>query len=504
MRLISNRNGIHRRMLALALLLFTASFDIMRAQTAPTASFSTSTLEVTVGQLKFTRPTLSVTDPTSTGKPIRGKFVERWHIMDKDGKIVTTSKIVDNRVKFTDPTTGSTVSLLYGLDSIGNKPGTFTVVGSLLPLPRYKNDYKAAEAKYTVIVKSPTVTAEYYNGSTLLNGTTTNSLQLFTYGEWNSTSVPVPTAKLYYKVDNATYEVTSYYDYTYSATTGFTVNNNTITSSQKTSDGTGTLTITATPKDAYKDMLGSDPITTTVGLKSTYRTDKIKTYITFAKHDQDAMRFRNMSGTLQQSTYSPDVIIKDEFGNDITSLVIKTEAKNFNVSYTPENAFHQFSNDPNDAARFSGYILKDEHSDGIQSTGVVISDGKLRVLANVHNHPDDYLLTVTHTHQGWDPVFGDNSIYDDPVAYTEQNTVVKGQFYADNSKNQYTVKSNQYILRIHKRVPQITLQPDPSTITFAEGYTMDEFNRFDIIGTYHDPYEPNDPDEVRQAHSTEN
>ena len=276
MRLISNRNGIHRRMLALALLLFTASFGIMRAQTAPTASFSTSTLEVTVGQLKFTRPTLSVTDPTSTGKPIRGKFVERWHIMDKDGKIVTTSKIVDNRVKFTDPTTGSTVSLLYGLDSIGNKPGTFTVVGSLLPLPRYKNDYKAAEAKYTVIVKSPTVTAEYYNGSTLLNGTTTNSLQLFTYGEWNSTSVPVPTAKLYYKVDNATYEVTSYYDYTYSATTGFTVNNNTITSSQKTSDGTGTLTITATPKDAYKDMLGSDPITTTVGLKSTYRTDKLR------------------------------------------------------------------------------------------------------------------------------------------------------------------------------------------------------------------------------------
>lgn len=182
MRLISNRNGIHRRMLALALLLFTASFGIMRAQTAPTASFSTSTLEVTVGQLKFTRPTLSVTDPTSTGKPIRGKFVERWHIMDNDRKIVTTSKVVDNRVKYTDPTTGTTVSLLYGLDSIGNKPGTFTVVDSLLPLPRYKNDYKAAEATYTVIVKSPTVTAEYYNGSTLLNGTTTNSLQLFTYG----------------------------------------------------------------------------------------------------------------------------------------------------------------------------------------------------------------------------------------------------------------------------------------------------------------------------------
>lgn len=320
----------------------------------------------------------------------------------------------------------------------------------------------------------------------------------------SSTSVPVPTAKLYYKLDNATYDVTSYYDYDYTPSNGFTIANNVVTSSLKTSEGSGTLTITAKPKDAYKDMLGSDPITTKVNLKSTYRTEKIKTYITFAKHDQDAMRFRNMSGKLQQSTYSPDVIIKDEFGNDITSLVINTEAKNFNVSYTPENAFHQYSIDPNDAVRFSGYILKDEHSDGIQATGVVYSDGRLRVLADVHNHPDDYLLTVTHNYQGWDPVFGSNSIYDEPVAYENSDIVVKGQFYADNNKNQYTIHSNQYILRVHKRVPQITLKPDPSTITFAEGYKMDEFNRFDIIGTYHDPYEPNDPDEVRQAHSAQN
>ena len=438
MKLISNHNGIPRRMLALALLLFTASFGIMRAQTAPNVSFSTSTLEVTVGQLKFTRPTLSVTDPTSTGKPIRGKFVERWHIMDKDGKIVTTSKIVDNRVKFTDPTTGSTVSLLYGLDSIGNKPGTFTVVGSLLPLPRYKNDYKAAEATYTVIVKSPTVTAEYYNGSTLLNGTTTNSLQLFTYGSGGgtSTSIPVPTAKLYYKVDNATYDVTSYYDYTYSATTGFTVNNNTITSSQKNSDGTGTLTITATPKDAYKEMLGSKPITTEIPLSSTYKTGRIKTYITFKSYGQDALKFRNMSGKLQQSTYSPNIIIKDEFGNDITSTVLKSNTlSNLVATYEPLNAFHQFSKDPNDSVdmTYAGYKLIDEHTGGFQSIGVVNYNDSLKVLADVHNHPDDYMITVKLNHQSWDAVFGDNGIYDDPVADPQQTITVNGQFYDDNN-----------------------------------------------------------------------
>ena len=190
MKLISNHNGIHRRMLALALLLFTASFGIMRAQgtktaAEPTATFNPTSLTVTVGELNVAKPTLSVIDP-NTRKPIRGKFVERWYIKDKDGKIVTTSKIVDNRVKFTDPTTGSTVSLLYGLDSIGKKSGEFTVVDSLLPLPRYQSQYTKTAAPYTVTVQPPTVIAEYYNGSTLLNGTTPDSLRLYYYSISNN------------------------------------------------------------------------------------------------------------------------------------------------------------------------------------------------------------------------------------------------------------------------------------------------------------------------------
>lgn len=93
--------------------------------------------------------------------------------------------------------------------------------------------------------------------------------------------MPVPTTKLYYTVDNSTYDVTSYYNYTYAVTDGFNVSNNSITSSLKTSDGKGTLTITATPKDDYKEMLGSTPITTEIPLSSTYKTGKIRTYITF-------------------------------------------------------------------------------------------------------------------------------------------------------------------------------------------------------------------------------
>lgn len=184
---IINRVNRLRRLLTLVLLMTTTSCFILRAQEAtspvePKAGFDPTSLEVTVGQLAVTKHVLSVTDPT-TKRPIRGRFVERWGIIDASNKKVTSSKIVDNRVKFIDPTTGSTVSLLYGLDSIGNKPGKFTVIDSLIPQKRYEDQYTMVIARYTVTVNSPTITAEYYNGSTLLGEA--SDLQLYSYkNQW--------------------------------------------------------------------------------------------------------------------------------------------------------------------------------------------------------------------------------------------------------------------------------------------------------------------------------
>ena len=490
----------------MTLLLLAAMNEVMRAQSSsavkPKWSFTSSSLEVTVGQLNVDKPTLAVTDP-NTGKPIRGRFVERWGIIDANGKEVTESEKVDQRVKFTDPTTGSTVNQLYGLDAIGKKTGSFTVFDQLIPQERYKDQYQSVTAKYTVKVKSPTVTVEYYNGSTLLNSATI--LQLYSFkdqsGNDKYTSLPVPAAKLYYTLDNTTYDVTSDYDYSYSVTNGFSVEKNSITTSLK-DGGTGTLTITATPKNDYKDMLGSKSIVKTIDLKTSKHEGKIKTYITFASYGQDALKYRNMTGTLQQSTYSPALVIKDESGNDITSSVASSDShKNLTTSYEALNAFHQFSTDPNDAVDLlnAGYKLTDKHTGGLQYIGVVVQDGILKVLADVHSHPDDYKITVNFTHQDWDPLFGDNGIYADPEPMPNQSITVKGQFYDENNKNQYTLQSNQYILRVHKRVPLISLSPDPNTINFAQGYTMTEFNRFEITGTFHDPYEQDDPDEVRHA-----
>lgn len=321
--------------------------------------------------------------------------------------------------------------------------------------------------------------------------------------------MPVPTAKLYYTVDNSTYDVTSYYNYTYAVTDGtdgFNVSNNSITSSLKTSNGNGTLTITATPKDDYKGMLGDKPIVTTIDLKSTYHEGKIKTYITFAQKDYDVLRFRNLpSNDLQHSSYSPDIIIKDEFGNDITSIVVNdpTASNFFTASYNEQNAYNKYSTDPNDAVKNGqeSYALKDEHTGGIGQTQVKKVDGKLKVYIINHDHPDDYIISVAFQPQDytqWNNVFGTNAPYDYPQANTETSTV-EGQFYSQNSEDKYTVQSNQFVLRVHKRAPEIKLTPDPNTISFAQGYTMTQFNRFDISCVFHDPYESSDPDEVRNA-----
>lgn len=72
----------------------------------PVCKFTPSSLEVTVGQLNVTKPTLSVTD--KSGKSIRGRFVESWSIQEASTEITE-----DNRVKYVDKATGSKVSRLY-------------------------------------------------------------------------------------------------------------------------------------------------------------------------------------------------------------------------------------------------------------------------------------------------------------------------------------------------------------------------------------------------------
>lgn len=304
-----------------------------------------------------------------------------------------------------------------------------------------------------------------------------------------TTSISVPTAKFYYTLDHTTYDVTSDYNFSYSVTGGFMVSNNTITTSLQ-KEGTGTLTITATPKDKYKDMLGSEPIVKTVNLKVSPHTGKLKTYIYFAKHEQDTYKYHNLSNN-QYFVNSPDVIVKDENGNDITNLV-----STWNVAWEQQaqNVFKNFSRDPHDSINETSAWYGALTSTNTTSLIIGTMTGNAKNLYAQYQvgRPDDYLITVNVN-------LSNTDLYEKPVADPNASETVTGQFYnADgiapySKENTYAVASNQMVLRVHKRVPAIKLSPDPSTVQLAENYTMTAFNRFNICGVIKDPYDETDP-----------
>lgn len=264
-----------------------------KKQLSPTIKFggeSGYSADATVGTVNFGRPALSINDPD--GKPISRYFSLTWSF--ENGKDSTDTS---GRVYSVDPNTGSVISKLYDGVTIGRKTGTATVVLTLSIAPRYKDTYELAKgasttASYTINVKSPTVTAEYYNGSTLLNGTPAAGLQFYCLN--GTTTCNYPTPKFYYTLDGSDYDVTADYDYKYEVTDGYklTDGNKTISTTLTSENGgSGTLTITATPKEKYQPMLGTSEITRTISLTTTHRTDKLKTYISFSKDFVDALKF---------------------------------------------------------------------------------------------------------------------------------------------------------------------------------------------------------------------
>ena len=478
----------------------TAADTKTKTQLSPTITITQTDEQKTaiVGQIKYERPSLTIKD--ASGKLISRYFKLNWSF--ENGR---DSVDASGREYSVDKTTGSVISKLYDGVTIGDTAGTAKVIVTLTIAPLYEDTYEFASgaqtsASYTVVVKSPTVTADYYNGSTLLSTSSTLLLHSYTnqYGKQSTTSIPVPTPYFHYDLENATHDVSSYYDYTYETTSGFSVSNGKITTTYSATDVAGTLTIKATPKKEYQKMLGTAEVTTTVALKNTYLTSPIKTYIKFASHEQDVLRFRNAQKVKrggQQSTYSPDLIITDAEGNDITSLVTRKDL--FTVTTAAQNAFNKYTTDPHDSTDENNYLYK-ENKD-VLNAGVIQDGARLYVQANIHNHPDDYIITVTAREDG-QTVFG-ASCYASPVA-ASGTTTINGQFYNQYDEkckeNQYTINENQYVLRVHKRVPKIVLTPDPSTVTIAEKYVMNGFNRFQIKGEVIDTYDTDDPvDTVR-------
>lgn len=403
-----------------------------KTQLTPTIKFggeSNYSVDVTVGELNFQRPTLTITD---NDKSISRYFSLTWSF--ENGKDSTDAS---GRVYSVDKTTGSVISKLYDGVTIGRRTGTATVVLTLSIAPRYKDTYELATgasttASYTINVKSPEVTAEYRNGSTLLNGEQPKGLQFYCLNG-TTTTCNYPTPKLSYTLDKSVYDVTADYDYKYEVTDGYQVTDwNKTISTTLTSDkgGSGTLTITATPKKEYESMLGTSAITTEISLETAYRTEKLKTYISFSKDFVDALKYRNVNqGTFtqsgsQQQTYTPDVIVTDENGNDISNLI-----NSINWTATPEDVFYNYSNDPHDKVNETTAwygALKEKNT--LPPPNIYTQSSGTRHYGLIqHSRPDDYLIEASVT-------LSNTTLYDTPVAKVDKDgtttvKTVKGQFY---------------------------------------------------------------------------
>lgn len=225
------------------------------------------------------------------------------------------------------------------------------------------------------------------------------------------------------------------------------------------------------------------------GLKAAPNQDKTsssprKTYIYFVDakgneaHEQSVYKY-NPATSYAFVPYQPH-IIDAETGNDVTSYYDITYQNDINSLYGCKalNAF-KYSTDPADnGSLYSG----NNNTDGnytLDNTKIVY----VYSLSNAQTpgRPDDYILTVNATVK---QDYKNN--YEATPENQKSDITVKGQFYAYNKANVYKIASNQYVLHVLKRVPQLVFTPDPSKTTFKSGESLSAGNRFIPKGYFTD------------------
>ena len=274
--------------------------------------------------------------------------------------------------------------------------------------------------------------------------------------------------------------------------------NKKITSKANT-DAETTLTLTAKPMAGYTSVYGGKTYTFTFPVKSSFiSTDKkLKTYISFKEHKQEVYK---APGTFNY--YIP--VITDEHGNDITSLYksnntwnVSTQWNTGDLTYTVDfKNIYKGSENPYDKAITFAQGTVDYSSSDNPGQIEFHNDGQARLWAGKdYSHslsyvrPDDYVITVTATAPS-----GYENIYEAPVPKKGTTTVTMDSYQGqpDTLHRTYELQSNQYLLNVMKRAPQISFTPDPSKVTLAEGMTMTSGNRFDVKGYFPNVQAPTD------------
>lgn len=489
-----------------------------------------------VKQDRYVRPSMSL--KTASGTNARQYYRSPTYsiigAVTLQNNAGTDSLDNDGNAILKDPVTNTIINSHTGQITIGDKIGEVTVNVVFVPTAAYESRYTnpvtgsfkiniSAPSKYTIsfstnnsdTIKLVNRVAKNQYSASVTEGTTLNPVTL---------GKPVVT---YTDNENRTIDVTKYFDVTYS------MNKDSIVLVPSTSPITESVTVKSTAKGAHnKD---NDPLTLTfsarvkadyvdtygtetdgTGKKADDRsifvrvqrlssTDRIQTYLVFDKPVTTKYKITIpvVSGeTNQDFFYSPTFRIIDAEGNDYTSAYenVFNSDDQYQGAGTFEalNAFEEYSEDPLDYGmdfknadneiaiqqlynqQFPNY--RAHHTDGCRLA--LNSDWQTtRVGTGQAYVPDDYKVTFNFQLSEYSPYKDVLSATPAKSGYGKAQTV-EGQFYDTNQKNTYSVDCGYFILRVLKRVPRISLIPDPATTPIATNYVMSSFNRYDIWGDF--------------------
>lgn len=482
----------------------------MNAQTTDYEAYfgaknSSTEFTVTAGG-KFERPVLSVTEG---GKSIRSKFSYRWYIKGKTDKDLVN---VNGKNSTVDDVTGSSVQYLYGVVTIGNKTGTFTVDVVLTPVDETK--YKSTTVSFTVNVVSPELSYSVTQGAQKLTDESTLTLNTYSKsGEWESVSMALPKVAVSSTVDKFSSDVTNNFDVSYSIAPSdkFTVDTKTGTFSSTAgeSEASGTMTITVTPKKDTKvdwtKTYGDITKPFTVNVKSVPLTDgnTIATTFSFPERVEEHVRYYRVKENGSWIWENSDIpiqrpVIKDAYGNDVSyaynfKLGFYDDKGNFVESneIPGQSVYYNYSGNPlddypEDKPWEGWHYKKSENTNKL--TCYNINDFKFNNTSA--RTTDDYIVAVKAT------VKDDyKNIYAVPSDMTKVlDDQVPGMLYGEERKdrknqNFYKLHNNEYVYRALKHAPQLDFTPDPSTvdIQMANGFELNPTTRFILEGVFKYP-----------------
>ena len=455
------------------------------------AENSSTEFTVTAGG-KFERPVLSVTEG---GKSIRSKFSYRWYIEGKTDKDLVD---VNGKKSTVDDKTGSSVQYLYGVVTIGNKTGSFTVNVVLTPVDKTK--YTGRTVSFKVNVVAPELSYSVTQGAQKLTDESTLTLNTYNKsGEWESVSMALPKVAVSSTVDGFSSDVTKNFEVSYFFATGdkFTVNNETGTFSSTAGENaaSGTMTITVKPKNDGKvdwtKTYGDITKTFTVKVESDPLKDgkTIATTFSFPERVEEHVRYYRVkkNGTWDWEANPIPIqrpVITDDYGNDVSY------AYDFTLGYYDDkgefvesnlipgqNVYKKYSGNPlDDYPEKGGQWDGGWHYSAYDNTNKLTRYNNFEFGNNTVRTTDDYIVAVKAT------VKEDyKNIYAlEPSGMTDKlDAPVNGMLYGEErkgeeKKNVYNLHNNEYVYRALKHAPQLDFTPDPSKveIQMANGFEL--------------------------------